>query len=256
MRLLGSVRRRRAERALERNRDYQRTKARWVEEEGDFVVVSVCAPRAEHVRSAIEAVAPLSPDKRVLEVGSGAHGNVFFLGHPNAVGVDPMAREYKALFPGWQGRCETIEAFGEHLPFPDASFDVVISDNVVDHAEDPGGIAREIVRVTRPGGVIYFAVNVHHPIYDAMSRAYSAWVLVGSPLEVSAFADHTVHLTAGAARRLFDGLPVERLEESVDVESASRLARESKPRHLGDRLKRVFFKNALYELVARRLATC
>lgn len=253
MKLLDLVRRRRATRALERNREYQREKARWLETEGATeAMIADRAPHAAQVRASIEAISPFSPDTRVLEVGSGAHGIVFFLGHDNAVGVDPMAREYKALFPAWQGRCETIETFGEHLPFPDASFDVVISDNVVDHAEDPHAIAREMVRVARPGGVIYFAVNVHHPVYHAMSTAYAAWTLLGPPIELSAFADHTVHLTTSAAKALFAGQPIDRRAESVDIESAFSVARREDPRHVGDRLKRVFFKNAVYELVATK----
>jgi len=72
------------------------------------------------------------------------------------------------------------------------------------------------------------------------------------PYEVGPFADHTTHLTLNAAKRLFDGLPLQLLSAKSNVDEARARARKQAPRHAGDRLKRVFFKNALYEVVARR----
>ena len=43
-----------------------------------------------------------------------------------------------------------------------------------------------------------------------------------------------------------------RLKKAVGIQGRRAKARKRPPRHIGDRLKRVFFKNALYELVARR----
>jgi hypothetical protein len=72
------------------------------------------------------------------------------------------------------------------------------------------------------------------------------------PFEIGPFADHTVHLTPRAAARLFEALPLHRLSESSNVEEARALASRLPPRHPGDRLKRLFYKNATYELIARR----
>jgi SAM-dependent methyltransferase len=46
------------------------------------------------------------------------------------------------------------EADAEHLPFPDASFDVVLSTFGAMFAPDHARVARELVRVCRPGGTI------------------------------------------------------------------------------------------------------
>jgi len=51
---------------------------------------------------------------------------------------------------------------------------------------------------------------------------------------------------------LFRNLPVQMLSEKSNIDEARARARKQPPRHFGDRLKRVFFKNALYEVVARR----
>jgi predicted Zn-dependent peptidase len=72
------------------------------------------------------------------------------------------------------------------------------------------------------------------------------------PYEVGPFADHTTHLTLDAAERLFQDLPLEILSAKNNVAEARARARTQPPRHVGDRLKRVFFKNALYEVIARR----
>jgi SAM-dependent methyltransferase len=246
-----TAKQRRARRALERQLDYQRAKAARAGGREDKYVETM-RRRSAYVREKLERVRALPPDARVLEVGSGAHGLVFFFGTTRGVGVDPLACDYAALFPAWQTRAHTIAAAGERLPFADASFDVVLCDNVVDHAEDPAAIARELARVLAPGGLLFFTVHFHHPVYSAAARLHSAWNAAGLRFEIGPFADHTVHLTYSGARSLFGGLPLRVIDESGNVSDAKRAARLHPPRHLGDRLKRLFFKNALYELVAER----
>jgi SAM-dependent methyltransferase len=242
---------RRARRALERQLAYQRAKAaKAAGHEQEYV--EAMRARSARVREKLERVRPVGRDARVLEVGSGAHGLVFFFGTTRGVGCDPLACDYAALFPAWQRRAQTVAAAGERLPFADASFDVVLCDNVVDHAEDPSRIARELSRVLAPGGLLYFTVNFHHAVYTLASRLHAAWNAAGIRFEVGPFADHTVHLTLDGARSLFDGLPLRVVSESGNVSDARRAARLRPPRHAGDRLKRLFFKNALYELVALR----
>ena len=157
------------------------------------------------------------------------------------------------LFRSWQQCATTIAAVGEQLPFRDQSFDVVLCDNVVDHAESPQRIATELVRILKPGGLLYFTVNIHHQLYAVAAGVHSGWRALGVPFEVRPFADHTTHLTRETAGRLFIGLPLQVLSEKTNIDETRARARKQPPRHAGDRLKRLFFKNALYELVARRV---
>ena len=248
---LGLASKRRARRALERQLAYQRAKAaRAAGHEGEYV--AAMRARSAHVRARLEEVRPVERDARVLEVGSGAHGLVFYFGTTRGVGCDPLACDYAALFPAWQRRAQTVAAAGERLPFADSAFDVVLCDNVVDHAEDPALIVRELARVLAPGGLVYFTVNFHHAVYHAAARLHAAWNAAGLRYEIGPFADHTVHLTLAGARSLFRGLPLRVLEERHDEDEARALARQRTPRHAGDRLKKLFFKNALYELIAER----
>ena len=110
----------------------------------------------------------------------------------------------------------------------------------------------ELTRILKPGGLLYFTVNVHHPVYAIAAGVHSGWRSVGLPYEVGPFADHTTHLTLSAAEELFNDLPFEMLSAKSNVDEARARARKQPLRHAGDRLKRVFFKNALYEVVARR----
>jgi SAM-dependent methyltransferase len=127
-----------------------------------------------------------------------------------------------------------------------------LSDNVIDHAEGPDAILAEIARVLRPGGVLYFTVHIHHPIYALASAAHAAWNAAGVTYEVGPFADHTVHFTLGGIRARIRSLPLRVLLEDTGIEAAKEEQRHGVPRHAADRLKRVFFKNARFEVVAER----
>ena len=247
----GSFVHRRAQRALERQLEYQQQKAQKVRGHEPQLISGMTQASAE-VRAQLQQVRPIAADARVLEVGSGAHGLIFYFGSRNGIGVDPLAHHYSALFPEWQGKAATVGAFGEALPFPDHSFDVVLCDNVVDHAESPAKIVSEIMRVLAPSGMLYFTVNVHHPIYSLASGIHGIWQRFGVHYEVGPFADHTVHLTVPRARELFAGQPLRIVKEKTDLEVAKARAQQTRARHAGDRLKRVFFKNAVYELIAVR----
>ena len=50
---------------------------------------------------------------------------------------------------------EYIKTSGEALPFPDNSFDYVISSDVIEHTPDPLQSTREMIRVLKPGGKIH-----------------------------------------------------------------------------------------------------
>lgn len=240
-----------AHRALERQLEYQQRKAELVRGREDEVIVAMNRS-SQRVRELVETVQPIPADARVIEVGCGAHGLIFYFDSTNRIGVDPLAVSYRTLFPVWQGCVQTVAAVGEALPFCDGSFDLVLCDNVVDHAESPSQIVRELARILVPGGLLYFTVNVHHPVYAIAAGVHSGWRAVGVPYEIGPFADHTTHLTLDAAEKLFAGLPLQILSAKSNVAEARAREHKQRPRHAGDRLKRVFFKNALYEVIARR----
>jgi SAM-dependent methyltransferase len=252
MALLDAGLERRAARAIERQLDYQHKKLELLKGREEKLTASMAA-HAARIRAKLEAVRPIAPDAPVIEVGSGAHGLIFHFGTSRGVGIDPLADHYRAMFPAWQHRATTVAASGENLPFADGDFDIALCDNVVDHARDPRQILQEIARVTRQGGLLYFEVNVHHPIYHWAAALHAGWRALGIPFEITPFADHTFHFTRPGAARLFEGLPFKVLSEHDTLAEEARRQRSIPLRRPSDLLKRLFVKNAAYEVVAVRV---
>lgn len=139
--------------------------------------VHLLAERAAHAHAVRERLAPwirLEPTTKILEVGCGPHGIGFFLGEGEVVAVDPLADLYDRTF-AWArdgANVRTLRARGEELPFPDGTFDLVISDNVLDHTRDPRAVVAEIARVLKTGGVFYVTLNVHRLPFHLVTRAH------------------------------------------------------------------------------------
>ncbi len=108
-----------------------------------------------------ELLAPLAGE--VLEVGAGTGANLPF--YPPAVTrlvlaePDPhMRRRLASHAP--ERAVEISDAATEKLPWPDASFDAVVSTLVLCSVRDPAAALAEMRRVLRPGGRLVFVEHV------------------------------------------------------------------------------------------------
>jgi SAM-dependent methyltransferase len=105
----------------------------------------------------LEAEGQMSAGKRVLDVGCGIKPYLpYFAGAAEYIGVDVADNPSADL----QGSAEA-------LPVGDASFDLVLCLQVLEHVEDPSQVIRELHRVTRPGGRVLAATHgtqVYHPL--------------------------------------------------------------------------------------------
>jgi glycosyltransferase involved in cell wall biosynthesis/SAM-dependent methyltransferase len=61
---------------------------------------------------------------------------------------------------------------GRAIPLPDASVDSAMATEVLEHCPDPLPVLREIRRVLRPGGVLFFTTPFLWPIHDAPHDHY------------------------------------------------------------------------------------
>jgi arsenite methyltransferase len=111
------------------------------------------------------ALAALKPGEVVLDLGSGGGFDCFLAGPRvgptgRVIGVDmtaemlAKARRNVAAYRERTGLDNVEFRLGEieHLPLPDSSVDVVISNCVVNLSPDKPQVWREIARVLRPGG--------------------------------------------------------------------------------------------------------
>lgn len=54
----------------------------------------------------------------------------------------------------------TVMGDGQALPFRDSAFDLVYSSNVGEHVPDPWRMGDEMVRVCRPGGIVFYSYTL------------------------------------------------------------------------------------------------
>jgi SAM-dependent methyltransferase len=113
--------------------------------------------------------------RSVLEVGCGAGVDLarFARGGARVTGVDLTSSAIglaRANFEQQALRGEFFVADGEHLPFPDASFDLVYAHGVVQYTADPARLVRECRRVLKPGGDAIFQVYNRVSWLNALSK--------------------------------------------------------------------------------------
>ncbi len=242
--------RQRGQRALERQLDYQEEKASGIKGREEIVYLEMLN-RVNALRRRLSKIRRIKESDKILEVGSGAHGLIFGFENRFAIGIDPLAVDYKRLFPFWQEDAKTIAAIGEKLPFEDESFEIVLSDNVIDHAENPVGIVEELARVLKPNGLLYFTVNVHHPVYQIASNLHGIWNGLGIKYEISPFADHTIHFTESRVLQVFERLPFKIIEQNSTIADLKKNP-PAQIKGFEGQFKKFFFKNALLEIFAVR----
>ena len=127
----------------------------------------------------------LEPGERVLDVGSGAGTDSLVAaqmvgpeGSVTGMDMTPEMLEKARASAGELGaeNVEFVKGEAEALPFPDASFDVVISNGVIDLVPDKDAVFSEIHRVLRPGGRIQIAdVTIQNPVSEEGKRKIDLW---------------------------------------------------------------------------------
>lgn len=115
-----------------------------------------------------------------------------------------------------------LVAASEHLPYPADTFDLVFSNDVLEHVQDDEISAAEMVRVTRPGGrIILFCPNRWYP-FETHGHFWRGIYHFGNTPLINYLPDvlrnrlapHVRAYTATSLRRLFRDQPVRVLQHT------------------------------------------
>jgi len=205
------------------------------------------------------ALLELKAGETVLDLGSGGGIDVLLSAKrvgPTGIayGLD-MTDEMLALARENQRKAgatnvEFLKGTIEHIPLPDNSVDVIISNCVINLSSDKDAVLREAFRVLKPGG--RFAVSdvvVRGEVPADIRRSVELWVgcIAGaleeteyaSKLRAAGFADVEVEpwrIYKVADARAFlaeNGIDADRLAPQVDGKFASAFVRAHKPQAAG-----------------------
>jgi 2-polyprenyl-3-methyl-5-hydroxy-6-metoxy-1,4-benzoquinol methylase len=147
-------------------------------------------------RAALFARLVGSPGKHVLDLGCrwGSLTSAYLEGN-DVVGVD-VDRE--ALAEAAKLGIETKWAdVDEPFPFDDASFDVVVAGELIEHLRDPARFVAEVRRVLRPGGTFVGSVPNFFRLRNRLAMLFGR-PLDHDPTHLHVFAPRDVHALVGA----------------------------------------------------------
>src|SRR5262249_48111618 len=109
--------------------------------------------------------AEIKPGSRILDAGAGECRFKSLFAHTEYVGIDFAQGD-----PSWDYTRLTVIGRLEELPFPNASFDHVLSVVVLEHTPQPARVIEEFQRVLKPGGMVHLVVphmwEEHQKPYD------------------------------------------------------------------------------------------
>jgi ubiquinone/menaquinone biosynthesis C-methylase UbiE len=136
---------------------------------------------AQAVEDALLSLIPLGPEGRLLDIGTGT-GRVLELLAPRvrqALGVDAskamLALARARLSAPGLAHCAVRLADMYRLPLADRSFDTVVLQMVLHHAEDPAGAVLEATRVLSPGGRLLVIDLAEHDRTDLTGKLAHRW---------------------------------------------------------------------------------
>lgn len=182
--------------------------------------------QADYYSSVMRETGDSMEGKRILEVGAG-YG--FFLVYGivklgwDLYGIEPGKGEFSGRFEIAQqilnengvDQRKLINSTGEDIRFESNSFDVVISNDVLEHVSDPQKVLQEACRVLTPGGILIFSMPNYRWLYEGHYNML--WLpFISKPIAKkyvklrgrdSSYIDHLNFLTPWEIKKMVKNIP-------------------------------------------------
>lgn len=172
------------------------------------------AGQTRRLKMILDAASDMA-NARVLENGCGVG---VYIGHlqTHARQVFGLEYEFERAAEAGQRYARVVCGAGEELPYPNHTFDVILSNEVIEHVHDDAAALREMARVLRPGGrLILFCPNRWYPVEQHGIYWRGRYIFGNIPLVNylpdpirNRLAPHVRAYTAHGLRRLLAGLPL------------------------------------------------
>lgn len=112
---------------------------------------------------------------KILDIGCGPFGTIPKNNSYIVIGIDPLSSRYQKLLleNGLSPLFESIDAMAEDaLDYFDAnSFNIVNTDNALDHCADPAAVIKNMIMLAKPGGLIRIRIFTN----EAEEAGYSGF---------------------------------------------------------------------------------
>ncbi len=131
--------------------------------------------------------------------------------------------EYERLKEAQALENNVVNGVGEWLPFPNNSYNLVLSHEVLEHVQDDQATINEIVRVLKPGGrLVLFCPNRGYP-FETHGHYWRGKYHFGNTPLINylprawrdRLAPHVNVYTRHDLKRLFAGLPVKFIQQTT-----------------------------------------
>ena len=180
--------------------------------------------RAGQIRrlAMIQSAMPADRKPRVLVNGCGVGTYLLHLTDLSdlAVGLDI---DFERTVDSRQKSDAVVNAAGEKLPFANDQYDLILSNEVIEHVQDDRLAVQEMVRCLKPGGrIVLFCPNRGYP-FETHGLYWKGKYHFGNKLFVNylpniwrnKLAPHVRVYTRRDLEKLFTGLPVKYIKRTV-----------------------------------------
>lgn len=164
---------------------------------GDKARVGDVYPAVSDLLAEIARALPDVRGRRILEVGAGTgrEGHDLARGGAQVCALD-FSPEALRLSRQLSSEVRLVRGDALAAPFPDASFDLVYHQGLLEHFRDPLVLLRENHRVVKPGGLVLVDVPQKYHVYTlmkhgliALGKWFAGWETQFSPGELRSLVE-------------------------------------------------------------------